>query len=303
MKRTGLFAFGALTSLDQRFAVIIVEQIHRFGNPIMNDATRSDASGSDASNQNAGGDTGDNTWVLTPTPALIGSLIAATIGLSILAFTFPFFAMASLPDLGLSPSAELLQRYMAAQLDYRLQNYTVAFAIWGAVLGVCIGLATLSNKRTLAAILSGVAGSVGGAVAAYFTSGAVGRAIETSANQSLLQSGSLHFAVWGAIGAGIGLAIGLVHKGSVASISGGLVGMLAGLFVAAIWNVLGSIAFSNSNLILLLPEPMVERIVWGCAGSVVLALGISMGLKPAAEKPSAEKPTAEKPAAEKPSAG
>jgi hypothetical protein len=239
-------------------------------------------------NHEATPDATPTTWILVPSAAVLLSLVAAIVSLAILSLTFPFFLMPILPEQGLSPSVELLNRYMVAQIDYRTHNYMLAFAIVGAILGACLGLGTPSKKRIQAAIASSLATAIGGALAAYLVSGAVARALENATDQSLLQSGSLHFALWGAMGACIGFTLGLVHRGIVPAIIGALIGMLSGLLVSAVWNILASIVFSNTNLIHLFPETTTERVVWAGVCFVVLGLGISMGFKPTPEKDKAE---------------
>ncbi len=226
-------------------------------------------------------------WILRPTPSVAFCLAAGILTLVGLLATFPVFPLPDLPELGLSPSAEVLKLHSDAQLAFRSRNYAVVFGMLGLLMGVACGMATSQGKRLPSALAGGLAGSLAGAIAGYFAGTAVAGILSSGENQSLVQSGIWHFVVWAALAACIAFVIGFIHGGFKLAVTGGLIGLLSGIFVSLAWNLVGSIAFSKSNLIYLMPEKTVERIVWICASAAVLGAALSIGFKPAPPKPSA----------------
>lgn len=224
-------------------------------------------------------------------PSLGASLLACILGVGVATLLIhgidPYFKFADLPELGISPSAELVLKHNAAQHAFYSQNLSLDLAVLGLCLGLAVGIITSTQRRIVAGLAGGVAGLVGGALAGYFVGIQVAQAVIISADQSLVQSTLLHFAAWAGILALLMLAVGSVHSGFRSSLDQLLIGLLLAFIVACAFNVLSSAVLTGSNLLMVIPQSLTERLVWLGITSTVLGLSLYFFLKP---KPSPSAP-------------
>ena len=216
-------------------------------------------------------------------PSFGRSLLACGLGgaaaFSIVQATYPMFAMTDLPELGISPSPELVKRFTEAQYAFWTSNYSLATAILGLCMGAAVGLVSTKARRVVSGIAGGLAGIAGGAVAGFYCGRLVAGTQIVSADQSLLQSTLVHFSVWAAVFALSVAVVAVIQIRLAAVLEMLIVSLLAALAVAVLYNMSASIFFSNSNLLLLFPETLTERAFWFALASLVLGVGLHLGLK------------------------
>jgi hypothetical protein len=129
-----------------------------------------------------------------------------------------------------------------------IQNAALAFGLLGATLGLALGLAGGIVRRSAraAAVAAAVGLVVGGLVAAGTTVAALmarGRALESVDEDNLLLALASHAAIWSAIGAagGLALGLGLGGRGRIGpAVLGGLLGA-AGATV--LYEMVGGLTF------------------------------------------------------------
>jgi uncharacterized membrane protein YeaQ/YmgE (transglycosylase-associated protein family) len=225
-------------------------------------------------------------WHPSVIATLLAGLIGGAAGLLLLNGLHPVFPLADLPELGPYPSKELIEKYSVAEYAFRSRNGATDCGILGGCLGLFFGLLTAGNYRVKAMISSALAGVLAGAIGGYVVGLMVAASIVSSAEQSLLQSTTYHAMIWAPIGAAISGAIALLHSprqllpALLAGLVGGIVGSIA-------YNVLASILYPLSNLSIITPDTLMERLVW--IGSGVLGLGACLlfGLRSAPARPQA----------------
>lgn len=224
-------------------------------------------------------------------PNALGSCVACTLGTVISGFLIhfldPFFPFAQLPELGISPSSELVQKHVSAQRAFWSSNYAFDFALIGLCVGVSLGLITTKQRRIAAGSAGALGGLLGGLLAGYFLGFAVAKNILESVDQSLVRSTAYHSAAWAAMLVGLVFAIALVQNGIGRALNALPVGLLVGLVVASVYNIVSSVCFSAGNLSQLIPSSIVEQVFWVAVCSITSGLGLYFGLRPRAAARSA----------------
>ncbi len=234
----------------------------------------------------AGQSTADSSLVSVARPtnaalwmALVGGLLGGLIGFVVVNAAHPVLPFEDLPELGMSPSAELVKRYHVAEYAFRSGNGAVDCGILGGCLGLVIGLFTV-RRRALGAIVTGVAGLALGALAGFVIGRFVATALITSVPQTLAQSAFYHGAIWGLIGAGIGASVGLLNRSS-AFLNLTIFGLIGGVLGAIVFNIVAPIVAPASNLSIITPASAAERIVWIGSAAVCIGLFVGLGLRDA----------------------
>jgi hypothetical protein len=210
---------------------------------------------------------------------LSGSVLGSVIGLAIVHCFDPMFKMTELPELGINPSPELVQRLKAATYAYWSFNCASAFAVIGLSIGVAIGVTSTAKRRVTSAAAGGTGGALGGLVSGYAVGLFVAQSALTSADQSLVQSAGAHFAVWAATLSLAIVAIGVVQDGPRRAASFLLAGIVTSIGISAAYNLAASIMFMNSNLLHVFPASLTERLVWTAICSVVGGLLLHFSLR------------------------
>lgn len=229
-------------------------------------------------------------WAPSMGSALGAFAIGGLVAVGIINSIHPVFEIVALAELPIDPSAEQMAEYLKVHVDYFGRNYAVYLAILGGLLGLAIGLVTTPGKRFLSAIAGISLGAISGAVAGYLGGTQTAGEIVRAADQSLVISSCLGFAVWAAIVTPICIAIGAI-QGGASQAAKAAVAALIGCVLAVVAQVLVfALAFPATNLIRLVPETLPERLCWVAISGLVLGLMLSMGMKPETKK---ESPKAE----------
>jgi hypothetical protein len=193
----------------------------------------------------------------------------------------PIFPMASLAEPSLSPTPEEVQIHLQAAIDYRTRNYAAEFALLAACLGGALGFLTTPRRRGPSALGGALAGAPVGGLAGYISGYQLALTLAASGNQSLVQSTIFHFAVWAPILVAVLVGIALIQGPFRQAYAYLLAGLVAALIAATTYGLVGSIFFPRSNLLLLVPESLMERIVWIVSYAVSAGFGLHFGLKKA----------------------
>lgn len=209
--------------------------------------------------------------------SIAACVVGGLVGAGVIHAIAPVFPYADLPELGIAPPPELVAKHRDATLAFWSQNFAIDFAILGLCLGAAVGCVADRNRRVAAIVLGAVCGSIGGAIASFVLGRFIALAIIQSADQSLVQSTIFHFIAWSAMLAPALAAIGFLHRGIIAAPSFALGGIGLGVLAAVTYNLAFSVAFSQANLLMLVPVSLTERIVWGAVCAAAVGLGLSLG--------------------------
>ena len=220
-----------------------------------------------------------STWNPGLFSSLLGCCLGGLVGMGVVNAVDPYFKFPPLPELGISPSSELVQKHHAAQIEFHSSNLSLNLAIVGLCLGLAIGCLTTRRHRFISSLLAGIVGAMAGALSGYLMGALVAKAIIASANQSLLQSTLYHFACWGAMVTGIVTLLGAIQGGVKRLPDLLVIGLLLGLCVALVYNIVSSALFSGSNLLLVIPASMTERGLWILITSITFGLGLHLLLR------------------------
>lgn len=234
---------------------------------------------SDIENKTTSASSAPKSWSPKLFPSLVACITGSILGLILVQCFDPYFKFADIPDLGISPPPELIKKYNDAQIEFWSYNYSLNFGVLGLCIGVLIGLVATGVRRIPSMLAGGLGGLLGGSASGYLIGVFGAKSLIASANQSLVESAGMHFALWSAIFGLVLLFIGLVQDGPIRAAGYLLLGIIVGLAVAVVYNILSSIVFANANLLKLIPESKSERIVWILACSIILGLGLHLGLR------------------------
>ena len=209
---------------------------------------------------------------------LILCLFGGFVGGAIVHQLHPLFAYADLPQIELGASAELVQQHRDAAFEYRSMNYGAELAIIGLVLGFAFGAVSGSPKRLLSIFVGGNAGALFGAGLGFFGGQFVANTIFQNQQQTLFATLGLQAGVWGLIIGSIVWSVASVNVGVTRASKYGLIGLIAGVFVAVTQFVVSSFVFPTSNPMFLVPEKSSERIYWIIGFPIVSGLILAFGL-------------------------
>lgn len=218
-------------------------------------------------------------WRPHPILGLLSCVLAAGLAYLVVERIYPVFAFEDLPEMGPYPSAELTAQYAAAEYAFQSSNGAVNCAILGALVGLFVGLFTSTNRVAggiVGALAGVVAGAAGGYIAGYLSAAAVLKA----AAQSLLQSVGYLSIPWGLIGAFVCGAIAALHNKSQI-LSALVIGIVVAVLGALAYNMITSILYPMSNLVLTTPKASNERLIWALSFGVALGLGVGLGFRSA----------------------
>ncbi|MEZ6133886.1 MAG: hypothetical protein R3C53_03140 [Pirellulaceae bacterium] len=193
----------------------------------------------------------------------------------------PYFAFADLPELGIAPSEEMVAKHIAATQAFWAHNYALDFGVLGLALGAVIGAVATATRRIPSCIAGAASGLVGGAAAGYGAGLMVARTIRLSADQSLVNSTLLHFAVWGTVCGLIVFSISCIQAGVMRALNNLVIAILLGLGIAALYNLGTSLIANSYDLTFIFPTTLVHGLVWAITCSAMLGLGLHFGLRPA----------------------
>lgn len=211
-------------------------------------------------------------------PSWIGLLsvcgIAILLATIVISTVSPVFPRESLPPLEPDSQRELIDQHRAATIRFRAKNYAAEFGVIGLLLGMGLGFTTSSAHRIRSVFVGGVSGFGSGAVAGFFIGTLASREMLNSDETGLVYATFLHFGVWASM---VGM-ITLATFGSNASWKMALHRMANAVvacgFVALGYVVAASYIFVGSNLMLLIPVTIMQRIVWALVCATVLGLSL-----------------------------
>ncbi len=219
------------------------------------------------------------TWSPTFAASLVACITGCLIGGALIQAIDPLFKFAELPELGIAPKPELVKKHQDATVAFWTNNYAVDFGLLGLCLGSAIGLLSTRRQRILSGLAGGFSGLLSGAVAGFAIGIFVAKSVLLSTDQSMVQSTLYHFSLWASLAACVLLMVGFVQRGWRGAFEGAAMGMVLGLAVSVVYNLLSSVIFANSNLMMLLPSSTVERGFWLLICSSVLGFGLHFGLR------------------------
>lgn len=218
-------------------------------------------------------------WRPSPIIGLLSCLIGAGLAYLVINQVHPIFPMEDLPEMGPYPSAELVAQYTAAEYAFQSSNSAMNCAILGAIVGVLVGLLTASNRVVgglIGALAGALAGGLGGYLGGIFAASAIVRAGE----QSLWQSVGFLSIAWGLIGIAVCGGMASIHSKSQIP-SALIIGTIAGILGALAYNMIASILYPMSNLVLITPLTSGERLAWALSFGTMLGIGIGIGFRQA----------------------
>ncbi len=215
-------------------------------------------------------------WQPKLMPTLVACVLGGLLGGVIVHWVHPLFAYKDLPPIDLGASAELVQQHRDAAFAYRSMNYGVELAIVGLTLGLFFGAVAAPSKRLLSMLVGGCAGALAASGGGAMGGRLVAHALFQNQQQTLTASMGLQAIVWGLMIASIVWSVAFVHVGAIRALQPGIVGLLAGIAVAATQFVVSSFLFPAANPQFLVPEEANERVYWLLA--LPLAAGLSLGL-------------------------
>ena len=169
------------------------------------------------------------TWAPALQSSLLSCVAGSLVGCAIVHAVDPFFKFAQLPELGLSPSPELLKKYHDATLAFWTSNYALDFGLLGLCIGSTIGLFSTRTRRAASSLAGSLGGSVGGIISGYILGIFTAYSIIRSEDQSLVHSATMHFAIWASMIACILFMIGYVQDGLVHSLNYVVIGIVIGI--------------------------------------------------------------------------
>lgn len=213
-------------------------------------------------------------WSPTLPTTLVACALGCVAGFGILHSLDPLFKMEELPELGIAPSAEAVQRFQAATKSFWGNNSAADFSIMGLCVGLAVGGVAVTRRRGLSAIAGGLAGALGGLAAGYGVGMFIAQSVLASADQSLFQSAGAHFLVWFAVFTCVTLAVGVCQSGLLSAGRYVLAGVVSGVGIAAVYNLASSLLFMNANLLLVFPATLSERLVWVVISGLVSGLSL-----------------------------
>ncbi len=219
------------------------------------------------------------TWSPTFAASLVACFTGCLIGGALIQAIDPFFKFAELPELGIAPKPELVKKFQDATVAFWTNNYATDFGLLGLSLGGAIGLLATRRRRILSGLAGGFGGLLSGAAAGFAIGIFVAKSVLLSSDQSLVQSTLFHFSLWASLTACVLLIVGYVQQGWRVAFECAVIGVVLGLAVSVVYNLLSSVIFANSNLLMLLPSSTVERGVWLLICSSVLGIGLHFGLR------------------------
>jgi hypothetical protein len=216
-------------------------------------------------------------------PKLIAFSIASIVGLALGAIIVgainPFFPFENLPELGISPSPELVKKHIAATYAFHSMNLGLNLGLMGLCFGIAFGSITAQRNRPLATVAGGLGGLVAGVLAGYLVGLYVAKAFIASADQSLVESTLIHFSSWLGILACVVLIVGYSQAGMTKAAAYLVAGIVAAMLLAVAYNLVTSILFPKANLLSVIPSTVNERIVWILVCSLTVTCGLYFGLK------------------------
>jgi hypothetical protein len=226
-------------------------------------------------------------WSPTVSLSVLACVIGSAFVLSFSILCTPVFRYPNLPELGISPKPELVEKHHAAQYEFQTHNNALNFALIGCCYAIPFGFLTSIRNRVVVALITGLATGIVGGIAGYLAGWFIAGETIASNDQSLVVSALLHAAVWVPIALGLSVTANYMNGNRKNTIGAVVVGVLSGLAVAFAYNVLFSALFSGVNLLSLIPVGTFERVVWCLGCSIVLGLGIAMGLQLETKVPAA----------------
>lgn len=216
-------------------------------------------------------------WRPSPILGILSCLFGAGLAYLVINQVHPIIPMEDLPDMGPYPSAELVAQYTAAEYAFQSSNSAINCTILGALVGVLVGLLTASN-RVLGGLTGALAGAVAGGLGGYLGGLFAASAIVSAREQSLLQSVGFLSIAWGLIGFAVCGAMAAIHSKSQIP-SALIIGIVAGILGALAYNMIASILYPISNLVLITPVTAGERLTWALSFGTTLGVGIGFAFR------------------------
>jgi hypothetical protein len=171
-----------------------------------------------------------------------------------------------------------MQKFIAATNAYWTRNTSFQFVVMGLCIGATLGVVCSFKRRGIAAIAGGTGGAIGGLVSGYAVGLSIAQSALTSADQSLVLSAGAHFAVWAGVLSLSVLAIGISQEGFRRAAIFLIAGLVSAMGISALYILSGSIMFMNSNLLMVFPATLTERLVWVAictlSGGLILHLSL-----------------------------
>lgn len=192
----------------------------------------------------------------------------------------PFFPFADLPDLGISPPPELVERFRSATFAFHSQNLAVNLGLMGLTMGLAIGLGTTHYRRWISGICGALCGASGGAITGYFLGMQVASAVIESADQSLVQAATVHFASWAGLLVPISIVVGSLQDGvQKALLNYAVLALLLSVIGGVCYIICGSLFVPETNLLFPIPKNLAGRAIWLLCSGIPLAIGLGLGLR------------------------
>lgn len=222
--------------------------------------------------------------VLLAVAALFSGIVSAEI---IWRNFTPYELPLEFQEMPMSPSSEYMVRYKIAFHKMICGNYSIHFAICGALIGLACGAIGATKPSVPASSVAAVGGAVGGAICGYFGGMLLGHLTTLAMDvnwetvryigipiDQFIQTTLMQCMVWIIIGTGIGLA-STIPSGSVTRYRLGILGgVVGGLIAGIVYSLAAAIAFSSSNAVDFVPKYREEIFLW----TTVCSLSIFVGL-------------------------
>jgi hypothetical protein len=224
---------------------------------------------------------------------VLGAVFAAGLGFVVLKAMYPVFVLpvdvATVPE---QAPIEVYQKYDQAKHELDGKNYSVVFAIIGAVLGASCTVCAFGFKSIRALLVATVCSAILGGIGAQlsnemfnFMRANSGRNISLMgvSFDGMKQSIVGYSLLWGLIGLGVGLGIGS-HHGFRKTIVAGISGLLGGVVGAMIFVILTAQVSISTTMNQTLPIHGQTQVVWMVLMGIAIAGCIAMGTGEKKEK-------------------
>ena len=209
-----------------------------------------------------------------PLPFIGAGLLGAALAWLLIDQFYGSIPRADVPELAAGPPGGAVGERLAV-LNFAAFRWNVALAagLFGAAVGGLFGAAAGLQRTARAAgggaILGVLLGALCGAVGGYIGTEIGGWTASLSLSYQTILT---HVTMWGAAGAGIGLAAGLARRAPGSLLVSAIGCIAAGLLGAVLYSPLAALAFPGDDSDLAVPDGTLNRFVWVLLPAVLMAV-------------------------------
>ncbi len=236
----------------------------------------------------------DGVWPPRLGRIVLGALLAGGIGWMILNSVYPIYEVppeiAILPD---PPPTEKVLELEKAQYAVDRQNFSIVFALTGAVLRACCAGFAFGAKALRPLLIAAIAAAALGVVGANLSNELFTKIRLTSGSDRVLLGITLdsmkqtilgYSSLWGLIGLGVGIGVG-AFRGGAKMVTAGIAGLAGGLVIAMLYVLIVGQLLPNATMSHVFPPDTSSQVIWFLVFSAGIAATIALGTGEKAKKP------------------